>query len=185
MTLPTSPALRATRLFRGENELWGLIASENKQRVISADPSSAAATRHQGHGLPGQHRPRHSRPSAGAGKKAFKGCSCLWGLTKESSHPPWPNNPCSFSARDIRDASPGKQTHELCSIYCLSFGLKRCFPPYLHIHLQQLFAHRADDVQVFSLRLGRCGVHRLHGMQSATAKKVHVIEAAHITLHGS
>ena len=48
-------------------------------------------------------------------------------------------------------------------------------PPYLQIHLQQLFVHRADDIQVFTLRFVCRGIHWLHRVESATLKEVYVI----------
>lgn len=99
-----------------------------------------------------------------------------WQKEKESSYPPLSNNHCSFSAQDMWDISLGKLywIHKLCSIYCLSFGLKCHFRPYLHVHLEQLFIHSADDIQVFTLRLVCCGIHWLHRMESVTLKQAHV-----------
>lgn len=52
---PMFSALRAVSLFQGENELWGLTTSENKQWLICpiSSASQAAPTSHQRDHLPG------------------------------------------------------------------------------------------------------------------------------------
>lgn len=64
---------------------------------------------------------------------------------------------------------------KLRSVCCLNLALKCHVPPYLHVHLNQLFVHSADDVQVFTLRLICCGIHWLHRMESVTLKRLTLV----------